>query len=316
MYRLHGLRFRSILPLPGRQLPGVEHDVSVIVKPPLMVPSTGLEGCLILAYSIAGRQIHLASTSDAGTMLRVPGVCDFKFDPSLSAIECRPDPSANLDLISLLLGGVVIALLLNLRGSCVLHASAVVFDGSVLAIAGYAGAGKSTLAAMLCGSGGKLVTDDVLRVDLTPAPICAPGSTTLRLREQAAWALEFLSSALPATVTPDGRLGLSPAMAEGDTFPLAVVVLPRLSRSAQCPEIKVLNGADAFVACAGIGRIQGWVDPVSRRREFHNLAALSERVSVIEAVLPWGPGARGQTAFHLLECLRRTAGVGTTQGFR
>jgi hypothetical protein len=60
----------------------------------------------------------------------------------------------------------VLPLAAVLRGLDVLHASAVAIEGRAVAFLGASGAGKTTLAAHLAARGARLVTDDVLAVDL------------------------------------------------------------------------------------------------------------------------------------------------------
>jgi hypothetical protein len=61
----------------------------------------------------------------------------------------------------------VLPLAAVLRGKDVLHASAVACSGRAVAFMGRSGAGKTTLAGRIVANGARLVTDDVLAVDLS-----------------------------------------------------------------------------------------------------------------------------------------------------
>ena len=78
-------------------------------------------------------------------------------------MRVHADPDADDGVPSLFLGGALAAAV-ALRGACVLHASAVQTENLVIAFVGSSGMGKTTVAALCCASGARLVTDDVLRV--------------------------------------------------------------------------------------------------------------------------------------------------------
>jgi hypothetical protein len=79
--------------------------------------------------------------------------------------------------------GPAVTAILYQRKRTPLHASAIGFDGGVVAILAPSGTGKSSLAAHLLGRGYHLVTDDVLAVTRDPAlgAIGYPGPAWLRL---------------------------------------------------------------------------------------------------------------------------------------
>ena len=86
------------------------------------------------------------------------------------------------DLARLPLQGAVLAELLRQRGYVVLHASAVVVGGQAVAFVGHKGFGKSTTAGALLARGHRLITDDLLAVDVGgPAPRVHSGFPMLKL---------------------------------------------------------------------------------------------------------------------------------------
>ena len=76
----------------------------------------------------------------------------------------------------------VVASSLTLWGEEPLHATVVEVDGSAVGLLGLSGSGKSTLAAHLIGRGGRLVTDDMLRLKADDGTMLAyPGPHRLKL---------------------------------------------------------------------------------------------------------------------------------------
>lgn len=88
---------------------------------------------------------------------------------------------------ALWLGGSVYAAIAAINGLMPIHASAVAYDGKVIAFAGPSGAGKSTLAAALGQHGLPLFADDTLVLDLADSTriVCLPGHKRLKLSEAA-----------------------------------------------------------------------------------------------------------------------------------
>ena len=77
--------------------------------------------------------------------------------------------------------GPVLAIALHLRGSVLLHASAVVLDGRAVLFAGEGGSGKSTTAAMLAREGYAVLADDLTEVTAGMPHMAIPSTGLLRL---------------------------------------------------------------------------------------------------------------------------------------
>ena len=94
--------------------------------------------------------------------LRYAEICDVTLDLRARTIVVHRALGADPALLPIFLEGSILAHTLAAEGLLSLHASAVEVEGSALAIVGHSGGGKSTLAALLCAAGGRLVTDDAL----------------------------------------------------------------------------------------------------------------------------------------------------------
>jgi hypothetical protein len=76
----------------------------------------------------------------------------------------------------------VLPLAAVLQGLEVVHASAVAFNGGVVAFVGASGAGKTTLATRLMARGARLITDDALALEMADGEIIAhPGPAFLAI---------------------------------------------------------------------------------------------------------------------------------------
>lgn len=317
-YRAHGLAISSELELPLP--PG-----SPVSGPPDLVlrcggdrpgPSDHPPGGRLAELSGPDGTVFYSLARDVDrTVLRYPGLCEFVGDRKLSEVTVHPHPGANRGLLAVLAAGTLLAVHLMLRDELVLHASAVQRDGHAVAFVGASGMGKSTLAAALCGNGSALVTDDVLRVDLTDTAVIRvyPGSTENRLRMSAR---QLADAAASDAVHPtaDGRLALRASTRADGPLPLAACVVPRPSREAAALSVNRLTSARALWRMIRFPRVVGWSEPVSMDRTFQALADLVVRVPVFEATVPWGPPFRSEVLSELLAAVAGSAAPIDTVG--
>jgi hypothetical protein len=133
------------------------------------------------------RSLSFARVDD-GYLVRAHGMADFHVAASGDAVRCDPHPGCPLPTLRHLLLDQILPLALGLRGSLVLHASGVHVDGlGVVAFAGPAGAGKSSLAAAMGLAGHAIVSDDSLLVRRRgDRPFVVPGYPGARLWRDAA----------------------------------------------------------------------------------------------------------------------------------
>lgn len=143
-------------------------------------------------------------SGDVVTM-RFGDMAAFDVHDDLSAIVCRPAAGVPATTLRHLLLDHVVPRVLELRGSLVLHASAVVTSAGAIGFLGASGAGKSTLATLLALSGWPLLSDDALVLDVRPEGLVArPTYPAFRL-----WAQDIpdvLGRSLRAP-DPDGASG-------------------------------------------------------------------------------------------------------------
>lgn len=289
LYELHGLRLRSEVPLAGFALGTGSHDVVVRVRAVRAVPAGAPRGEVIVDNVASGKRWYVACDDGERFTLRVPGICDFVIASDLTSVACHPAPGTDLGLVSVLVAGLVVAFVLSLAGQCVLHASAVEADGGLIAFTGHSGAGKSTMAALACGAGALLVTDDLLRLDVGEAIYCVGGGPQLRLRPKARSVVGHFADRPGVSETADGRLALAPATSSRRRTPLRCIVVPRPSRDAIVVSVRRLRPADAVFRLAGFPRILGWRRQSILRRQFEVLTCLAAQVPLVEADIPWGP---------------------------
>lgn len=291
VYEIHGLRVRSDLQLPATRATTAECvDLEVLAPIRAPVPSNVPSGRLLcnLENPSGG---YAVVHHDSGYTCRFFRRCDFDFDRNLDRLRMIIDPSTSVEWAEGLLGGSILALRCFLAGDCVLHASALSDCSGVIALAGPSGSGKSSLAAAGCAVGGKLITDDVLRLGLEDAVVCYPGTRELRLRPSASQ----LGAALPNVTrrdTADGRVGLNLTQHDRRVLPLNAIVLPELLDATQAADLRRLPaGAESVRLLLAAARPVGVVDPACLQRQFAQLAQLARRVPIFRLLLPRLPSA-------------------------
>jgi hypothetical protein len=289
VYLQCGVRLRSEVELALPLSEDGEWDVDVRRGPEMYDSAEPPPGEIIAAYETReGEPWYTATRTETGIRMRFRECGEFEISGDLTDIVMREDPSGRTELLPILLAGTVSALLLNLRGHLVLHASAVALDGVALAFVGQSGRGKSTMAALMCVDGAELFTDDVLSVDPGPPTTCIGGAPELRLRDKAASIARAHPTASVRT-TADERHAFAPPAAPVEARPLAVIVIPSPSRTATEVETEVLEPTKALFALLASPRVHGWRDKAVLAREFALLTQLVNEVPVIDATIPWGP---------------------------
>ncbi len=195
-------------------------------------------------------------------------------------------------MTEILAAGAMLAFQLYLRGKAVLHASAVDIAGVAIGFVGSSGMGKSTMAALMCAAGAKLITDDVLRIDFADdgAPLARLGATELRLRKGAdTLAASFVGRSPLVRLSADDRHVLRLDDSAADCQPLAALVIPYPVRDVQSLTLQRLPRKEAVLALINLPRLLGWRDQSIVAGHFAQVSRIVERVPVVVARVPWGP---------------------------
>lgn len=298
--RLYGLTVRSVLPLhqerPARR--GSNVDLDITLGQPIPATDVIPEGRILLLLR-SQDQLYVAVETPDDYLLRFFGTCDVSISTDLTAATIRPVKGADPAILSVLAGGTLLAFVLTMLGTTVLHGSAVQIGGCALAFVGASGMGKSTMATLQAADGARLITDDLLRVDLTNnPPTCSLGATELRLRKAAGDLAARFDHAPRRRTTGDERDALRPPDEADEGLPLKAIVVPFPDKDSpdQNPQIERLDGMTAFLMLSRFPRLLGWESQEVLGRQFQQLGDLVDKVPVYAARLPWGPPFRGDLA--------------------
>jgi hypothetical protein len=238
-----------------------------------------------------------------GYIIHFYSLCEFRLALDLSRVTAHLLPAGDPGLVPILLSGNVLATLLLLLDRCVIHASAVADDEVALAFVGASGMGKSSLAAMFCSAGFRLVTDDTLRIDFEDGVFCYRGTGSLRLRESA----QTLASHFPAAElrrTADGRVAIDLPATVASRLRLHGCVLPELRQDATAVEVVELSASAAVRALLRYPRILGWTDPRPLRLYFDGITQLARSVPVYRAAIPREYPLSAELSAEVLERVR------------
>ncbi|MGA2470746.1 MAG: hypothetical protein ABSG64_08665 [Solirubrobacteraceae bacterium] len=298
-YQLHGLHVRSAARLDAPVVDAPDCDIEIRWGERRAIPHALPGGELLSRLDLPEGSSSLTADAD-GYVWRVADICDFVVDRARRDACIHLAPGVDEELASLLAGSFL-AKMLALAGRCVLHSSAVEVDGRAVAFIGGSGTGKTTVAALCCVAGARVVTDDVLRVELRDGKgWCFSGSGELRLRPGAAALAEHLAFA-PRRSTIDERTAVAPAVTVGGTFPLAALLAPRLSEDFDELRVERLRGSAALLELLRAPRTIGWVSAEPAQHDLGVLAGLAESVPVYLADLPWRQPVDAELGRRLLD---------------
>lgn len=293
--RIHGLAIASDFPV---HAPTTDGPPDVKITRAQDAPAPDVDGRVIASFEASDGGLIATETHD-GYVLRFTGTCDFIVAHTLDRIEVRVHPKANEQIIPLLITGYVCAFVLTMRGACVLHASALDINGRAVAFIGPSGAGKSTLAALLARDGARVITDDLLHVDLSAeAPRCHLGSPEIRLREGAAALADGFAS---HGFSPDGRTTFRTTTGP-DLVRLDAIIVPEPSRSLRHVQVQRVPRAQAVVELLR-GARGHWDLATTTTTQMRTSATLARAVPVWRAEIPWGPPFAVDLARQLLTCV-------------
>lgn len=303
-YQQCGLRIRSEIDLHLPSAPFDTADVELCWGPDLDEAESWPEGSVVATVGVDDEWWYVAVEADGGHLVRFSKCGDFVVSPGFDRVEVRRCPDGErAHLVPVLASGTVLAFLLMLRGSTVLHASAVAIDGKAVAFAGPSGRGKSTVAALMCQAGAALVTDDVLVVDVDQQATCIGGAVELRLRENAT-SIAATDDAERSRTTVDARTAFAPSETFADELPLSAIVVPAPSRDVTEVAINRMPPSAALFGLLSFPRVYGWRRELELKRDFATLSRLVESVPFYVATIPWGPPFDPVVAESLFELVR------------
>lgn len=232
--------------------------------------------------------------------LFVPNVGTFVFSGSSDEIRLARDPSASDVLAQDALHRIAMPLACQLRGVQVLHASAVVASGGVVALCGRSGAGKSTLAYALSERGLAAWGDDAVAFEVSGDDVRAnPLPFRMRLRPASAeWFGDLAHQKGSEFSTPWHR--------GPDNLPFrALFVLERTAElaTASGAQIQLLEAADAFTAVLPHAYYLALDDQGLNQRLLADYLELADRLPV--CVLRYRPELRlvESIAQAVVECV-------------
>lgn len=239
-YLAFGLSIRSDIPLPELSpsaRTGRDADLSIRLAPcgrPL--PPEG--SAVVIDFDPDGRHY-----------LAWPGVAAFRFHGP-TRIDVDPYPGVSMALLAFPLLGPVFGLMLHMRGALVLHASAVAVGGKSAVFVGDKMAGKSTTAGAFVEAGHRLLTDDLLAIDLVDpvVPRILPAFAQLKLSEESSAAIQLGDAeALPLAHAslPKRQFRLGGGFSHRQMRLDHIFVL---QRGGEAPMVEPLEGFDALGA--------------------------------------------------------------------
>lgn len=314
MRRHLGLDFETERPIGAPSLGSCAPDV--IVHEGASATEGSLQGVEIAADRHLGVDYYSIFYHAERYTLRVHTLCDFMISRDGSTVECRPVAGTDPDVVSVLLSGTVTAFLWMLRGRAVLHGSAVLQGSTAVALLGQSGSGKSTVAALCCAAGAKVLSDDLVVLETSRDAVwCLGGATELRLRPGMRSVTNLWPVKPAERETGDGRTAISaPSTNDPADGRLRLGVAALLCPSPEAAEVRLnrLHGTDAVFALMAQSRVTGLCDIGFNADLLAATAAVARHVAVVAIEVPWRPPFSLDLAGQLLDTLGgvTTAGAG------
>jgi hypothetical protein len=230
IYKAYNLCIRSELPLP--ELPLL--DLSQRESEPDVIVRYGTKNDGNFSHD-AGNRCR-TQLEDVGEFLILEG----------REIIVNAFPESEAALVRAMILGPILCVLLRQRGLLVLHASCIEIEGQGIAFLGGSGWGKSTLAAAFQSQGHRVLTDDVMPIDLSSScPLVFPSYPQGKLWPEAA---TFLGHDIQS-LSPVTQDSLKLAYRFNDSFQSSPLPLQRIYVLAkgEAHQIERLQHQEAFV---------------------------------------------------------------------
>ena len=114
-----------------------------------------------------------AQRANGDRWMHLPGVASYRLRPGATEVTAIPDPRASAELVVTGYERTVLPMAVQLAGQEVLHASAVLTGGGVVAFCAVSTTGKSTIADALGRRGYRVWADDAVAFDPTDGSVAA-----------------------------------------------------------------------------------------------------------------------------------------------
>ena len=255
--------------------------------------------------------LSLFESGEGDFVLRFPEVANFRV--GADEVIARPAKAAEPRAVEIGFLGVVMSFWLERQGIPTLHASAVEVAGRAVAFLAMNRGGKTSLAAALMASGHRLLSDDVLAVEVGQGTVRAqPAYPAMRMwpdtvRHFAAGdtVLERVHPAVDKLRVPVGSGGYGCFC--GHSLPLAVIYLPdRVEPDAARVRIEPVSKAEAVVELVRRSFSAPLAEAAGMQRaRLDRLADLVRIVPVRRVVYPSGLSQLPRVSKALLEDLER-----------
>ncbi|HLV96670.1 MAG TPA: hypothetical protein VKS44_15875 [Candidatus Acidoferrales bacterium] len=293
-HRLYGLLLASSRALPGIPIlsnPDRAPDLNVYLKStssPLLASRPVTEPFYVSAAEDEnGDPILWVASLDDGQHLVMRYSDGTRFAINLRANEVFvdwPDPLTLQDAASYLVGPVL-GLVLRLRGTVPLHASAVAIGDHAVALAGPAGAGKSTTAAAFTKYGYRVISDDIVALLEEESRFVVPsGYPRVNLWNDSVEGVVGNEVTLPRICPTVDKcfLPLDPfTQFETRSLPLAAIYVLHSHKGGPVPPVlEPLAGAEALIGVLSNTYMNHLPDLEKRRREFELLGRVVARVPI------------------------------------
>jgi hypothetical protein len=211
---------------------------------------------------------------------------------------------------ALYLLGTCFAILLQQRGNLVLHASAIAAGGRAMLFCGQSGAGKSTMAALLCRRGYPLLNDDVCNLTAVEGGYeVRPDGRMLKLWSTSLDELEWEKRESMAVRQDMEKYFFAPPVSEADPQPVGAIYILRPAEPGEAPSIERLRTLEGMVELKQNAYRPALVSAMDREKDyFAASAALQRSAGVFVLRRPLDFGGSG-VLLDLLESHWKTLGL-------
>jgi hypothetical protein len=280
-YHLHGLRIRSEFGLPEPECQeGHQTDLVFLDGGIETVPCTPPDGEILSWVKVPGAESMAIAERSGRTVYWVPKLGYFSSLDRGATWVATGDPEVDQGYLPLILVGGVMALAITLRSEIALHASGVVLPGEVgvTAVVATTNGGKTTLAALACAAGARLVSDDLLRVVTAEGAVTTfAGSSELRVRTGSVQPSVLFDQEQLRTTT-DGRIAVKPPHASQEILPLIRIVTPVVVPYQTAPEARGVDPLSSLLTLLGNLRLPGLRSTTLHHVLLDSLLAVSRTV--------------------------------------